>query len=95
MKSTNQCQHQKLQEIASLLEQINPDCGYGKWIAVLMVVFNETHGSEEGFELVDQWSSPGRTYRGTKDVWKYWSRFHLNHKKPLRMGTLIRLARGQ
>ncbi len=95
MKSTNQSQQQKLQKIASLLDQINPDCGYSNWLKALMVTFNETHGSEEGFGLVDRWSSQGGTYRGTKDVWKYWSHFDLNHKKPVRMKTLVQLARGQ
>jgi hypothetical protein len=85
-------QGERIACMASLLDRISPDCGYSDWLVALMVVFTETHGGDDGFELVDRWSSKGQTYKGRRDVEKYWNRFSLNHKKPLRIGSLIRLA---
>lgn len=88
-------QGERIAFMSSLLDQIDPDCGYSVWLKVLMVVFYETDGGEDGFDLVDRWSSHGDKYRGTKDVQKYWNHFDLGHKRPLRIGTLIRLANSQ
>ncbi|NJD24549.1 MAG: hypothetical protein FIB06_03985 [Betaproteobacteria bacterium] len=73
--------------------RIDPDSDYGTWITVLMVIFNETGNTEEGFQLADRWSSEGHEkYKGTKDVWSHWRHFKLDHPKPARLGTLIRMV---
>ena len=78
--------------LAKYVYQIDPDSEYGTWITVLMVIFNETGNSDEGFQLADRWSSEGyEKYKGTKDVWSHWRYFKLDHPKPARLGTLIRL----
>lgn len=82
-----------LTQISALLEHIDPDVHYGDWIRVLMVIFNETGGAEAGFELADAWSSNGYKYRGVKDVRAKWRCFKLNVANPVRMGTLVRMAR--
>ena len=82
----------KLIKIRTLLKRIDPDMHYGDWIRALMAVYYETKGSEEGFELADYWSSKGYKYKGEKDVRKYWRGFKPNYAKPVRMGTLIRMA---
>jgi hypothetical protein len=80
-------------KLASLLSQIDPDVDYRNWMLALMVVFYETRSSEEGFELADQWSSGGTKYRGERDVRRMWRSFNPNHPRPVRMGTLVRLAK--
>ena len=35
-------------KLAQVVYQINPDSEYGNWITVLMVIFNESGGSDEG-----------------------------------------------
>jgi len=80
-------------KLAVLLSQIDPDVGYSDWITALMVVFYETRGSEEGFELADAWSSEGCKYRNDNEVRSKWRCFKPNHPKPVRMGTLIRMAK--
>lgn len=83
-------------DISTLQEyvyQVDPDSDYGTWIIVLMVIFNETGNSDEGFELADSWSSEGyEKYKGTKDVWNHWRHFKPDHPNPARLGTLIRMA---
>ena len=82
-----------LANIPLLLEKIDPDCPYPDWMRVLMAVFHETAGSAEGLAMVDDWSSKGTKYRGTKDVEVQWRSFRLDVKKPVTMGTLIYMAR--
>jgi hypothetical protein len=83
----------KLMKIHGLLKLIDPDKGYDEWIRALMVIYYETGGSESGFELADYWSSQGHKYKGEKDVRKYWRHFKPDYAKPVRMGTLVRMAR--
>jgi len=79
-------------KLTSLVYQINADSDYGTWIRVLMIIFNETGGSDEGFELADQWSSGGHEkYKGTQDVLAYWRHFKLDHPNPARLGSLVRM----
>ncbi|MBL0351596.1 MAG: PriCT-2 domain-containing protein [Dechloromonas sp.] len=81
-------------KLTSLVYQINADSEYGTWITVLMVIFNETDGSDEGFELADRWSSEGyEKYKGTKDVWAHWRHIKPDHPNPARLGSLIRLVK--
>ena len=81
-----------LAQISALLEHIDPDVRYSDWIRVLMVIFNETGGLEAGFELADSWSSKGYKYKGEKDVRGKWRGFKLDVAKPVRIGTLVRMA---
>jgi|JI6StandDraft_1071083.scaffolds.fasta_scaffold375891_1 hypothetical protein len=79
-------------KLAQVVYQINPDSEYGNWITVLMVIFNESGGSDEGFNLADHWSSEGHEkYKGTKDVLAHWRHFKPNHPNPARLGSLIRM----
>lgn len=84
-----------LEKLRTTLEKIDPDVWYGDWIKALMVIFYETSGSDEGLALANDWSSRGAKYRGVREIDYYWSRFSLAHKKPVRMGTLMWIAKGQ
>ncbi|MBJ6802065.1 PriCT-2 domain-containing protein [Geomonas propionica] len=80
-------------QIESLLQKIDPDSGYDDWRSVLMAVYHETRGSDEGLALVDLWSSKGSKYSGTKDIETKWRSFRLDVPNPLTIGTLIKMAR--
>lgn len=80
-------------KIANLLDQIDPDLHYGEWVKVLMAVFYETHGDEEGFELADSWCSRGQKYPGSRGIRSKWNSFRLDLEKPVTIGTLIWVAR--
>jgi len=82
----------RLEKISELLQYIDPDVHYAEWIRVLMVIFNETGGSETGFELADAWSSNGYKYKGEKDVRARWRCFKPHIANPVKMGTLVRMV---
>ncbi len=83
----------KLEQIKELLAQIDPDTGYWDWVRVLMAIYYETGGSEKGFDIADEWSSKGRKkYKGCNDVYAKWRCFKPDHKRPIKMGTLIKIA---
>lgn len=79
-------------KLSEILERIDPDIHYGDWIRVLMAIYYETGGTEEGFDLADEWSSKGKKYMGYKDVYRKWRCFKPDHKRPIKMGTLIKIA---
>jgi hypothetical protein len=79
--------------LAELLDQISPDLGYGEWVRVLMAVSHETGGSEEGFQLVDAWSSGGKAYPGTGKLRQQWNYIDPDHEPPVTVGTLIWMAK--
>ncbi len=81
-----------LSKIAKFLDQIDPDLHYGDWVKVLMAIYTETNGSEDGFELADAWSSKGRKYKGTRDVRSTWNSLRIVQDKPITIGTLIWMA---
>ena len=82
-----------IEQLTPLLDCIDPDSCYEKWMLALMVIFNETGDSEDGFALADEWSSRGVKYRGTEDVRSTWRYFDPNHPTPVRIGTLIKMAK--
>ncbi len=81
-----------LNKLRTLLNFIEPDCGYTDWLNTLMAVFHETAGSEIGFDLVNNWSSQGKKYRGVKDIRTKWQSFRVAQPNPITIATLIKLA---
>lgn len=81
-----------LSHLGYLLERVHPGCGRVPWLKALRAVHHETSGSEEGFELANQWSSKGQNYRGKADVRKHW-RSIKPAKRPVTGATLIWMER--
>lgn len=81
-----------LNKLRTLLNLIEPDCGYTDWLNTLMAVFHETAGSEIGFEIVNNWSSQGKKYKGVKDIRAKWQSFRVDQPNPITIATLIKLA---
>jgi hypothetical protein len=79
--------------LRELLAHIAPGSGYEDWLRVLMAVFHETGGSDDGFDLANEWSSKGSNYKGRKDVEVKWRSFRGGHSRPVTVGTLIQMAR--
>jgi hypothetical protein len=79
--------------LTELLIQLDPNLGRGDWIKVLMAVSHETGGSEEGFHLVDIWSSGGQTYPGSRALYKQWKHIDPDHEPAVTVGTLIWMAK--
>lgn len=85
--------NESIANINALLDTIDPGCCREEWLKVLMVIFYETGGSDEGFELADNWSSRGKNYTGEKDVLTAWQSFNLEIANPVTIGTLIKMAK--
>jgi len=58
-------------EIRETLKFVNPNIDYHKWVNVLMAIYHETNGSEDGFVIADEWSRQGTSYN-SGDVRKRW-----------------------
>ena len=82
-----------LAKLEALLAHISPDGGYADWLHVLMAIFHETQGSEEGLALADRWSSQGEGYSGQKEIDVKWRSFRLEEANPVTLGTLVKLAK--
>ena len=82
-----------LAKLQALLAHISPDVGYEDWLHVLMAIFHETQGSEDGLALADRWSSQGEGYSGQKEIDIKWRSFRLEEANPVTLGTLIKLAK--
>lgn len=78
--------------LQKLLSFIAPDCGYEDWTHVLMALFHETQGSENGLRLADEWSRGGAKYKGFREIQAKWQSFRLDISNPVTVGTLIKLA---
>lgn len=78
-------------EIAEILSFINPSCGYGDWLNVLMGVHHKTGGSNEGLIIVDAWSSRGDNYCGFEEIEYKWKTFSIVEK--LTFATVCDMAR--
>ncbi len=84
---------QDVARIVALIPYLKPDCGYRDWLNVLMAIFHETGGSEEGFDLADAWSSAGKTYKGAKEIRVKWNSFKSATSNPITIATLVKMAK--
>ncbi len=80
-------------KLKKLLKHIDPNCGYEEWLRVLMALYYETGGSEEGFVLANAWSSNGSTYKDIKEIRIKWNSFKLGSDNPITIATLIKMSK--
>lgn len=83
---------QSLIGLRALLDHLDPDLGYTEWVRVLMAIYHETGGSDEGFDLAHVWSSEGLTYKGEKDIRTHWRSFRLDVARPVTIGTICMMV---
>jgi len=83
----------KLATLNALLEHISPDMGYEDWLHVLMALFHETQGSEDGLSMAIQWSRDGRKYKGQREIEVKWRSFRQDIARPATISTLIKLVK--
>lgn len=75
--------------LKALLEYIDADCGYDDWLRVLMGIFHYTQGSDDGFEIANNWSSAGSIHEGENEIRAKWKSFDLEHPHPVTIGSII------
>lgn len=78
------------QDIAKLLQYIDPNMPYEPWIKTGMAIHHCLAGG--GFELWDSWSSSGDSYPGTDQLARHWHSFGKS-ANPAGYGTLLHYAR--
>lgn len=83
---------EKVAKLTRLLAHVDAGCCREDWLKVLIVIYNVTGGSEEGFEIADNWSSTGKNYTGRKDVLTAWRSFRKDVARPLTIGTLCKMV---
>jgi hypothetical protein len=79
-------------DLSRLLKCLDPDMGYDNWVRVLMAIFFETKGHEDGLDLAIRWSAKGDKYKGDREITEKWRSFDLDHATPVRLGTLIAMV---
>lgn len=83
-----------LEESYDLLQQIDPDIDRSDWIRVALALFHEYDGSEEAFELWDNWSSYGSKYPGDDRMRYEWESFNNRSGfRPTTMASVIKMAK--
>ncbi|PLX92373.1 MAG: hypothetical protein C0621_09590 [Desulfuromonas sp.] len=86
---------ESLEKVKTLLDHINPDSNYKDWLNVLMAIFHESAGSNEGLDLADAWSRGGKKYKGRDEIEEKWKTFDPDHPNPVTIATLCRMIDDQ
>lgn len=94
-RSSSQSNPRNLERVRQVLTQLDPDLTYLNWLRVLMGIYHESGGSEEGFEIANDWSSQGQKYNGEREIRAKWRSFKLQLKRPITIGTLISMVNKQ
>lgn len=81
-----------LRLLRSVLEHLDADCGYDDWFRIAAAVFYETGGSEDGFDLFDDWSRTGSKYRSRRETMRKWTSLRPDHPRPVTIATLRRMV---
>lgn|GEM_PF-569972 len=92
LRLTPEVQSENFPKLNALLDHIDPDSGYEDWLHVLMAIYHETGGSDEGFALADAWSSRGVKYQGSRDIALKWSSFQGDIENPITIRTVMKIV---
>jgi putative DNA primase/helicase len=83
-----------LGEVAATLQRIDPGASYEDWLKIGMGVHQQTHGSEEGFEIFHRWSQQSDKYDGEKECRRKWTSFGKNSSaRQLTFASVIKIAK--
>lgn len=64
-----------LEQALDALAKLDPDMTMNEWAQVGMALHDGTHGSQEGLDIWDGWSSGGDKYKGRRDCETRWRGF--------------------
>lgn len=64
-----------LAQARAVLFMCDPSAGRDDWLKALMALHHEFDGSQEAFDLANEWSATGENYGGTRDVEGRWRSF--------------------
>lgn len=81
-----------LSRLAKMVNSLDPDCSRDRWRNVGMALHHETEGSEEGFDIWDEWSQKGTKYKDGETRY-YWDKFGNYTGEPLTAAYILKLAK--
>lgn len=79
-------------QISEALEVLPTDMDYDNWVMVGMALHHEFNGSDQGFEVWDDWSGASPKYTSREYGWERWVSFGKHQGKPVTARSLVRLA---
>lgn len=92
VRSLSDQPRQIIVRLKALTDHLDADMGYEDWLHVLMAIYHETDGSEDGFELADAWSRQGKKYPGSVGMCDKWDSFQSScAAKPVTIATLCKM----
>jgi hypothetical protein len=87
-------QDMSLADVAETLQKVSPDIGYEDWYKVGAGIHQQTHASEDGFEIWNRWSAQSGKYAGEKDLRSHWDSFgNYASGRMLTFAFVVRLAK--
>jgi hypothetical protein len=78
-------------QLNAMLQYVDPDLGYDDWLHVLMAIFHETGGSDQGLAVAIAWSSRGDKYAGEGEIKNKWQSFGNFTGNPVTVGTIHKM----
>ena len=84
-----------LEDVASALEHLDPDCSYADWIATAAAMRHQfPQEADNGFAVFDSWSAKGQKYTTTEDTRAKWDSFkpHARMRAPRTIRSVLRAA---
>ena len=77
-------------EIKNILNKIDPDESYDRWVKAGMGLYHQFNGKAEGLEIWDEWSSQGQKYKigECEEKWKTFSP-DLENVNPITFATVL------
>lgn len=75
--------------LREILSAWDPNCGYDDWLDVGMALHHDCDGREYGLAIWNEWSAPGKTYKGIGDLEFHWRSFKRDHPNPVTLASLI------
>lgn len=82
----------KAERCKAILDSIDADCGRDQWRNIGMSLHHEFSGSDEGFQLWDEWSAKGSKYIAT-EMAVQWESFGRYTGKPLTGAYLLKFEK--
>lgn len=71
-----------------MIAEHTPDEGYDAWLKVGFALHHEFDGHSKGLKLWDEWSQPGKTYKGLADLEPHWRSFSTATANPVTLASL-------
>ncbi len=88
-----ECDKPDAATVEGMLAYVQGGGDYERWFEIIRALHNWSDGSEEGFELADQWSQAQPKYSGSTPVRDKWDSCGRYSGRPTTIATIIKYAK--